>query len=80
DSDSAVICNTIIGLAHSLKMTVIAEGVETEAQMQYLRRHGCDEMQGYFFSKPVPSQEFAQQLAADRRLTLLATEPAQRTV
>jgi CheY-like chemotaxis protein len=80
DPDSAVICNTVIGLAHNLKMTVIAEGVETEAQMQYLRGQGCDEMQGYFFSKPVPAQAFAQLLAQDRRLALLPAEPTQRTV
>jgi EAL domain-containing protein (putative c-di-GMP-specific phosphodiesterase class I) len=80
DPDSAVICSTVIGLAHSLKMTVIAEGVETEAQMQYLRRQRCDEMQGYFFSKPVPAQEFAQLLAEDRRLALPKPEQTQRSV
>jgi diguanylate cyclase (GGDEF)-like protein len=80
DPDSAVICNAVIGLAHSLRMTVIAEGVETEAQMQYLRRQRCDEMQGYLFSKPVPAQEFAGLLGEDRRLTLPVTEQAQRTV
>jgi diguanylate cyclase (GGDEF)-like protein len=80
DPDSAVICNAVIGLAHSLRMTVIAEGVETEAQMQYLRRQRCDEMQGYLFSKPVPAQEFAELLGDDRRLALPVTEQAQPTV
>ena len=80
DPDSAVICNTVIGLAHNLKMTVIAEGVETEAQMRCLRRQRCDEMQGYFFSKPVLAHEFAQLLAQDRRLALPMTEQTQRTV
>ncbi len=70
DPDSAIICNTIIGLAHNLKMTVIAEGVETEAQMHYLRRQHCDAMQGYFFSRPVHAQEFAHLLAEGRRLAL----------
>ena len=52
DPDDAAICTTVIGLAHNLKLTVIAEGVETEGQMAYLRRHNCDEMQGYYFSRP----------------------------
>jgi diguanylate cyclase (GGDEF)-like protein len=46
----------IIGLAHSLKLKVVAEGVETEDQSRLLRLLGCDEMQGYLFSKPVPSE------------------------
>ena len=52
DPDDAAICTTVIGLAHNLKLTVIAEGVETEGLMAYLRRHNCDEMQGYYFSRP----------------------------
>ncbi|UCV21496.1 EAL domain-containing protein [Ferribacterium limneticum] len=62
DPDDAAICLAIINLAHSLKLIVIAEGVESEAQMNYLRRHGCDDIQGYFFSRPVPAVEFAQLL------------------
>jgi diguanylate cyclase (GGDEF)-like protein/PAS domain S-box-containing protein len=49
---------TIINLAHSLKLNVVAEGVETEEQLRLLRVLGCDEMQGYLFSKPVPSNIF----------------------
>jgi diguanylate cyclase (GGDEF)-like protein/PAS domain S-box-containing protein len=49
---------TIINLAHSLKLTVVAEGVETEEQLRLLRLLGCDEMQGYLFSRPVPSDIF----------------------
>jgi diguanylate cyclase (GGDEF)-like protein len=62
DPDDAAICIAVIGLAHSLKLTVIAEGVETEGQMNYLRRHGCDEIQGYYFSKPLPAELFARLL------------------
>jgi diguanylate cyclase (GGDEF)-like protein len=56
--DDAAIVLAIINMAHSLKLHVIAEGVEKDAQLAYLRRHGCDEMQGYYFSRPVPEQEF----------------------
>lgn len=80
DADSAAICNTIIGLAHSLKMSVIAEGVETEAQLHYLRRQHCDEIQGYYFSRPVAAAEFANMLAADRRLDLVENDERQRTM
>jgi diguanylate cyclase (GGDEF)-like protein/PAS domain S-box-containing protein len=58
DADDAVIVNAIISLAHNLQLTVIAEGVETEAQLDYLRRQGCDEIQGYYFSRPVPADAF----------------------
>jgi len=50
--------STIINLAHALKLKVVAEGVETEEQARLLRLLNCDEMQGYLFSKPIPSQEF----------------------
>jgi len=50
--------STIINLAHSLKLNVVAEGVETEEQSRVLRLMNCDEMQGYLFSKPVPSESF----------------------
>jgi diguanylate cyclase (GGDEF)-like protein len=80
DPGSATICGTVIDLAHSLKITVVAEGVETEAQMHYLRRQRCDEMQGYLFSKPLPGPEFAQLLAMDKRLPLPAPDTADRTL
>ena len=60
DPDDAAIVTSIISLAHNLRLNVIAEGVETEAQLQYLQRHGCDEIQGYYFSRPVPASAFAQ--------------------
>ena len=50
--------STIIGLAHSLKLKVIAEGVETEEQSRLLRLLNCDDLQGFFFSRPLPSAEF----------------------
>ena len=56
--DGLALVSTIINLAHSLKLKVVAEGVETEEQSRLLRLLGCDEMQGYLFSKPVPAEEF----------------------
>jgi EAL domain-containing protein (putative c-di-GMP-specific phosphodiesterase class I) len=50
--------SSIINLAHSLQLKVVAEGVETEEQSRLLRVLGCDEMQGYLFSKPVPCEIF----------------------
>jgi EAL domain-containing protein (putative c-di-GMP-specific phosphodiesterase class I) len=58
DSDDAAIATAIISLAHNLRMRVIAEGIETEEQRQFLERERCDEGQGYLFSRPVPADEF----------------------
>ncbi len=57
DIDSRLIVKTIIDMAHNLGFQVIAEGVETEAQMNFLRDNGCDEIQGYYFSKPLSSEK-----------------------
>jgi diguanylate cyclase (GGDEF)-like protein/PAS domain S-box-containing protein len=56
--------STIISLAHSLKLEVVAEGVETEEQLRLLRLLGCDEMQGFLFSKPVPAEIFETKFLA----------------
>ena len=66
--DDAAIVLAIISMAHSMKLQVIAEGVEKDAQLAYLRRHGCDEMQGYYFSRPVPQEEFEQMLMGGKLL------------
>jgi diguanylate cyclase (GGDEF)-like protein/PAS domain S-box-containing protein len=66
--DDAAIVLAIINMAHSLKLEVIAEGVEKDAQLAYLRRHGCDELQGYFFSRPLPEQEFEAMMREGRHL------------
>ncbi len=62
DPDDAAIVLAIIAMAHSLNLKVIAEGVETREQFDYLQSHNCDEVQGYYFSKPVPAHEFAELL------------------
>lgn len=68
DPGSAAIAKTIIAMAHNLNLRVIAEGIETEAQLSYLRNHGCDEMQGFYFSRPVPAAEVEQLLREERSL------------
>jgi len=73
DPSSAAIVSAIIVLAHGLGLSVIAEGVETEAQLNFMRTHSCDEMQGYYFSKPLPAAEFEQLLREGRKLSLPAS-------
>jgi EAL domain-containing protein (putative c-di-GMP-specific phosphodiesterase class I) len=55
DNDDAAIVSTIVAMAHNLRLDVIAEGVETKEQLDFLRTCGCDAMQGYLFSRPVPA-------------------------
>ncbi|TCD22482.1 EAL domain-containing protein [Pseudomonas sp. IC_126] len=60
--DSAIV-RAIIAMVHSLELKVVAEGVETQAQMDFLKEQGCDEIQGYLISRPVPAGQFAELLA-----------------
>jgi len=60
DLEDKAITEAIIALGKSLGLTVVAEGVETVEQQTFLRDRACDEMQGYFFSKPIPGDQFAQ--------------------
>jgi EAL domain-containing protein (putative c-di-GMP-specific phosphodiesterase class I) len=61
--DGAALVSSIITLAHKLRLRVVAEGVETEEQLMFLKRLGCDNMQGYLFSKPLPAGQFRKILA-----------------
>jgi diguanylate cyclase (GGDEF)-like protein/PAS domain S-box-containing protein len=68
DPDDAAIAQAIIALAESLRLKVIAEGVETRGQLELLRRYRCDQMQGYLFSKPLPAGELLELLKSGARL------------
>jgi EAL domain-containing protein (putative c-di-GMP-specific phosphodiesterase class I) len=59
----AQIARAIIAMAHSLNLAVIAEGVETQAQLDFLRDHDCDEIQGYLLGRPMPAAQFAAQFS-----------------
>ncbi|MES2160502.1 MAG: EAL domain-containing protein [Pseudomonadota bacterium] len=73
--NDAAIAQAIISMAHSLKLRVIAEGVETRAQLEYLRRSRCDEIQGYYFSRPVAPLEMGELVLTGH---CLPPDPAQQ--
>jgi len=60
DTEDSAITEAIIAMGKTLSLTVVAEGVETEAQQTFLREHACDEMQGFYFSKPITPDKFAE--------------------
>ena len=76
DVDDVTIVRAMIALAHNLRMQVVAEGVETRAQLEFLRGEGCDEIQGFLVSRPVPAEALFALLRAGRVDFALATAPA----
>lgn len=62
-SDSRKVITAIIALAHNLNLKVVAEGVETEEQLRFLRENDCDQVQGYYFSRPLSTEEFSRQVS-----------------
>ncbi|WP_071393971.1 EAL domain-containing protein [Bacillus tuaregi] len=74
DKNNEAIVATIINMAHNLNLSVTAEGAETEEQVKYLKRYLCDNIQGYYFSRPIPANDFEvlyTQLVMDAQKTLL---------
>src|SRR4051794_11721417 len=71
DPDDATITVAMINLAHSLGLKVVAEGVETKAQLLFLIENGCDEMQGYYFSRPLPLEVVSKALIEGHSLAIL---------
>ena len=68
DPDATSIATAIIAMAKSLNFKVVAESVETQEQLEFLRRHQCDLIQGYLYSKPLPTAEFGLLLQEDKQL------------
>lgn len=78
-AEDASIVRAIVSLAHSLRLKVVAEGVETAAQLEFLRAIGCDEYQGYHFSRPLPPDAFERLVRARAHAEPLSQEEALRT-
>jgi len=76
DADARALIDGIITLAHGLRMKVVAEGIETTAQLDYLRSRGCDEAQGYWLCKPVPADEVRNFMARHLRNQFAPSEAA----
>ena len=77
DADNAIIISAVINMGKSLKQRVIAEGVETADQLKFLQAHGCDEGQGYYFSRPMVAQQFAKLLETGISATVSDCGPNQ---
>lgn len=78
NADDAAVVRAIIAMAHSLKLKVVAEGVETAEQLAYLAEHGCDLIQGYYFSRPIPADMMTQLLRQDARLAYTPAGSSER--
>ncbi|MCB1964688.1 EAL domain-containing protein [Accumulibacter sp.] len=80
DPNAANIATSVIALAHRMQLKVVAEGVETDAQLGYLRQNRCDQMQGYLFSKPVPADDFARLIGEGSSLAIANAPSDARTL
>jgi EAL domain-containing protein (putative c-di-GMP-specific phosphodiesterase class I) len=76
DTEDQAIAQAIISMGRALGMTIVAEGVETVEQETFLRAHGCDEMQGFLFSRPLPPDQLADLLRPTPRLVSPPLQPA----
>jgi EAL domain-containing protein (putative c-di-GMP-specific phosphodiesterase class I) len=75
DPDAAIITGTIINMAKSLRLRVIAEGVESQEQLHLLRAQNCDEVQGFYFSRPLNAEDFADKMRGNTILRLAEAGP-----
>jgi len=75
DANDAVIVQAAIAMAHSMGLKIIAEGVETQAQAAYLKKLQCDQIQGYYFSRPLPAGDVVRLLQAGTTLALPSDQP-----
>jgi EAL domain-containing protein (putative c-di-GMP-specific phosphodiesterase class I) len=73
DSDDAAIVESIISMARSLNLEVVAEGVETREQVEFLKKIRCQEAQGYYFSKPLPPEQFSEKLRENQKNTFVSS-------
>ena len=80
DIDDAVIVTSIISLAHNLRLSVVAEGVETSEQLSFLQLNGCDEIQGYRFSHPVSAEDFTLLLEQRKSIPPYIRSPAKELI
>jgi len=71
DPDDAAIVRAVVALGHSLRLRVVAEGVEHESQLAFLKELGCDEVQGYYFSRPLSSDAFAEWVMSRQPVALM---------
>jgi EAL domain-containing protein (putative c-di-GMP-specific phosphodiesterase class I) len=69
-ADDGILAKAIISLGHGLRLKVIAEGVESEAQLAFLKAHQCDEVQGFYYSTPVPPDECALLFSTGRAVPI----------
>ena len=72
DEESALIVRAIIGLGHNLALSIVAEGVETQVQLDMLRAQGCDQVQGYLLGRPMSREQLRSELTAARPKSFIA--------